>query len=194
MRLKKKTSKVNIFKSAASVAHTRTACSLSSAADYFFSEKNHRGIEKWKRGEVMSGSTTHEKQLQSTTSSSPPATTADPRLPTTQGSAYKTLQRVSERRDRNQSRMAGSNLISRRPRRCLRSERTTLQTTVLVSENLTTCSITVTDLLLQVGIFACCDCLTEHASTGALTNPAFVAPSSILSETKLNHSDNSSST
>lgn len=143
---KKKTSKVNIFKSAASVAHTRTACSLSSAADYFFLRRIT--VESKNEREVMSGSTTHEKQLQSTTSSSPPATTADPRLPTTHGSAYKTLQRVSERRDRNQSRMAGSNLISRRPRRCLRSERTTLQTTVLVTENLTTCSITVTDLLL----------------------------------------------
>lgn len=54
---KKKTSKVNIFKSAASVAHTRTACSLSSAADYFFlrritvESKNEREREeKWWAG------------------------------------------------------------------------------------------------------------------------------------------------
>lgn len=49
----KKTSKVNIFKSAASVAHTRTACSLSSAADDFFlrkittQSKNEREEKRW---------------------------------------------------------------------------------------------------------------------------------------------------
>lgn len=38
----KKPSKVNIFKSADSVAHTRTACSLSFAADYFFFFESQR--------------------------------------------------------------------------------------------------------------------------------------------------------
>lgn len=99
----------------------------------FFWEENTAESKKWERGDVMSGSPTHQKQLQHTASWSPSTATADPRLPTTQRSAYKRLQHVSERRDRNQSRLAGSNLISRRRRRRLRSERATPQPTDILT-------------------------------------------------------------
>lgn len=181
----------------------RTACSLSSAADdFFFWEENTAESEKNERGEVMSGSPTHQKQLQHAARWSPFTATADPRLPTTQRSAYKRLQHVSERGDRNQRRLAGYNLISRRRRRRLRSEWATPQPTdiltlYLLGTNKTKIfpglfggSLGFSSMLRSASLPA----LVEHASTGTLTNPALLAPSSIWSKTKLKNSDNSSST
>lgn len=125
---------MKIFKSAASVAHMRTACSLSSAADDFFSEKKtlqnrkNEREEKWWAGAppIKNSSSTWLAEVL-------PPQLQTPACLRTQRSAYKRFQHVPERRDRNQSRLAGYNLISRRRRHRLRSERATPQPTDILT-------------------------------------------------------------
>lgn len=130
---KKKKSKVNIFKSAASVAHMRTACSLSCAADDFFSEKKtlqnlkNEREEKWWAGAppIKNSSSTRLAEVL-------PPWLQTPACLRRRDQLTKRFQHVSEKRDRNQSRLAGYNLISRRRRRRLRSERATPQPTAIL--------------------------------------------------------------